>query len=48
MKTKELKQILELFNENNDVIVFNSDNATLYDVESVSDNNGHLQINIIE
>jgi len=46
MTIKELKEILNLFDENNDVLVFVADASSLTDVDSISNNNGNLQINV--
>lgn len=48
MTIKELKGILEEMDETKDVFIFDFERNEEIDIESLSDNNGHLQINIME
>ena len=50
MTIKELKSIIEQFDDDKDVFValFKDDHAETFDVIAIRDNNGHLQIDIEE
>lgn len=47
MTIKELKDILNSFpDDTKDVIIWNENTHTVDDIESISDNNGHMQLNV--
>ena len=45
MTVKELKDVLEHFDNDKDVVVFIPESSTLYNATELRDNNGNLQIN---
>ena len=45
MTIAELKEMLNAFDDDKCVFVFDEEHHEVKDVESVSDNNGHLQLN---
>jgi len=48
MTIKELKRLLEYFEDDKDIIVWNPVTKHLDEVANLSENSGHLQLNILD